>query len=851
MEKSRGSAMLMVLGTISVLTIIAFALLSTKSERAHSTRSMTNEKKAEAFAESAVDLTMAYIRKIINKHAVDGDSSALYHLFRTPLKLSLDDLITDDGRNVPYKIDDLAPLPGVGTEFSPLAPLSYMVDELGGTDHVTLEVICSIVQAEGFAAASNVSGNYDIVGITEKSVEAQGLSASFLDSITAPLDSDGSLNGASWAPSNWELDVNLPNLTTTDEKKFDVDTWLGDVEVTLKLTKVGKTVIKINAKAMGIGVYSKEIDCNDYVEDFLPGINPLNMQGVRKKFMPDSDSAMINSYKAEKFKTLVQQGFNKIQGAIDATKLAQNSFSSKPGMIEKGGIFQIHSKVVFFPNGPTGNSIERNLIAQIPFKVSDTQPIAPEYSFFVANSPLIKENSPRPGADGSKIDLNVADPPGPGPAPIPAAPVGYFIVHNIPSTPSGLSYEANYKNITGFTSGVDDNAFIPGMIRINANVAGADKMKLHTFIGTFAEPQLTELNIMTSPYSATNPAINKFQTKPAFQWHGETLQRDHEVEFPVLFDDETKYTPVPEKGCTGIMKIYEEGGLSLMMVPTLLYGNGHLEYPLGIRPEGPIDMVYGRIKVTAEPKAKVSFPASVKDKTEVYIDYNNYSEYSSYSGGGPAKFGMQGYPAYDSDSEWNPLNNYKLMPANCYSILQYSKKASRFYESSAEFNAGLAKSVNDGGLQNPDKTIDINGVIYVKGELSIDEPMVVKGNGLIVAKTDIILTENITRFDDKTVFGLIARGGRLDFRDGCTKVEAACFSNDAPVTTTSDEVLINGNLVTNAFDRRKIIDLKIFYNSRACMTTPLSAMRDVGKYAPERYFVSFADNWSKFSYEKK
>ncbi len=842
MKNRTGSAILMVIGTISVLAIIAFSLLSSKTERAYSTRSMSNEKKAEALAESAVDLVMAYVRRIANKHATDGDSSAIYHLFRTPLKLSLDRLATGDGKNVTCKLDDLAPTPVVGLGYPPLSPLDYMVTELGGASNVKLEVICSIAQAEGFAAHKGVSGDYDVVGITEKSVAAKGKSASFLDSIGDSPDSDGSLTGSPWAPSDWELDINLPSLTNTDTKSFKVDTPIGKKTVTLKITKLTKTKIDIKA----ISPINKDIatiECNDYVQDFFPGISPLNMQGVRKKFMPGSDAAMSNTYEASKFSQLARDGFAKVQGAIDTSKLAADSFAAEPRIVEKGGIFQIKAIVEYFPNGPKGKKIIRTLMAQTPFKVSDVQPIAPEYSFFVANSPLIKENSPRAGGDGSAIDLNVAGPPGPGPAPIPSAPVGYFTVHNVPA---GNTTEANFKNITGFTSNTDNKALIPGMVRINAK----DMMKLHTFIGTFDEPQLTELNIMCSPYSASNPTINKFQTKPAFQWYGDAMERGHEVEFPVLFDDEKIFAPVPEKGCTGIMKIYEEGGLSLMMVPTLLYGHGHMEYPLGIRPEGPIDMVYGRLKVRANPKAKVSISLDVTDKTEIFIDYNNYSEFSSYTGGGPAKFGMQQYPAYDSATEWNPVSNFKLMPANCYSILQYSKKASRFYESQAAFKTALDKPVADGGLKNLDGSIDINGVIYVKGELAIDRALSVKGKGLLVAKTDILLSKNITRADDKTVFGLIARGGQMNFMSGCTRVEAACFSNDAPITTSSAEVVINGNLVSNAFDRRKIINLKVFYNSSASTVSPLASMRDVGKYDPERYFVSFADNWSRFSYEK-
>lgn len=849
MKNRVGSAMLMTLGVISVLLIFILALFNSKRERVFSTRLMSDEKKAEAIAETAVDLTVAYLRKFANSHNPDGNSSGMYYLLRTPLKLKLDRLVTGDGRNIPLETEDLAPLPPFGTSFPALAPLNSLINELGGPDKVDLEIICSIPQAEAFSSADAISGDYEVVGITEKSLPARGISAGFIDSIDDLPSSDGSLQSAPWAPSNWELEVNLPSLTNTDVKKFKVKVLIKKVTVTLTLTKLDKTRIRVKATAAGFTALDKVIDIKDYVKDFFPGIDPLNMHGVRKKMMPGSDAAMSNSYQAQKFQSLAETDFNRISAKFDASKLEKDSYSAAPRIVEKGGLFQIQALVKYRPQGMAGKVIEKKLVAQLPFKVSDVQPIAPEYAFFVANSPLIKENSPRPGADGSPIDLNVADPPGPGPAPIPAAPVGYFIVHNLPSqaatTFPAKIYEANFKNISGFTLNTDEKALIPGMIRVNAD----GRMKLHTFLGTFDEPELTELNIMCSPYSETNPSINKFQTKPAFQWYGNPVQRLHEVEFPVLFQNDMIYAPVPELGVDGIMKIYKQGGLDLMMVPTLLYGYAHMEYPLGIRPEGPIDMVYGRIVVRVNPRAKLS-GLSVKDTTQVYINYNNLSQYSSYSGGGPAKYGMQDFPAYDSDGDYDP-DSFRAMPANCYSIIQYSKKATRFYDSSDEFNQALNVPTADGGLKNPDGSIDIDGVVYVKGQLLIDKPLIVKGKGLIVAKTDVILTRNITRSDEKTVFGLIARGGRLDFRSGCSVVEAACFSNDAPVTTSTSQVVINGNLVANAFDRRQIVDLKVFYNSAACSVNPLAVFRDVGKYAPERYRVSFSGNWSKFAYEKK
>ena len=123
---------------------------------------------------------------------------------------------------------------------------------------------------------------------------------------------------------------------------------------------------------------------------------------------------------------------------------------------------------------------------------------------------------------------------------------------------------------------------------------------------------------------------------------------------------------------------------------------------------------------------------------------------------------------------------------------------------------------------------------------------------MIVTKGDLTVSVDVKKKEeDNTTFSLIARGGKLEFKNGCKEVHACCFSNEGPASTSKEEVKIIGNLVTNDFKRDEIINLQVYYDSKACRVTPLSVMRDVGKYEPKRYHVTLAENWSKFAYEKK
>ena len=732
MKRNQGSAYLTVLGAIVVLTIMTFSLLSSKTNRANMTLFLSKEKKAEAVAEAAVDIMQAYLRRAVNSEEKAAED--IYRLLRIPLKLDGNELCNPGGTNKKLSLIEFTKVPTFDEHTAPLDSLKGMIDELGGDDYVDVQVTCGLVHAEALCADSSVQKDYEVVGITTHAKNAKGKSATFLDSVDNPADSDQSLNTAKWRPSNWDLEINLPNLEDKNEKKFKIDLWwpLPDLKVKLTIKKfkeAGESMIEVLAETK-MGDYGpKKYNITKEILDkagFLKGINPLNVIGLREKLMPNAKKALTMNYQATKLRSLIQKRYAEVVDYFDTTdisksggtKVEKDSFDTEPRIIEKGGLLQIRAIVFYYPNGKkNGKEIRRELIARLPFKVADIHPMAPEYSFFVANSPLIKEGRKFGGADGRDLDLNASKIQGTS-----FAAVGYFIVHNIPS----FNFIPDFFNITGFTHTGNDKmaeGMIPGMVRVN----GKKEMEIAAFLGTKAEPELTELNAMVSPHSSTW-TNNKFQTMPAFQWKGDKLKRLHEVEVPVIFDEDPCFRPVNPAGVMGIYEVYKRGGLDLMMVPTLLYGKGHLEYPLGIRPEGPLLMKFARISVEASPKGKVSFPFDFKDKTRIYVYYDNATTYRTNdldnpkddkTADGKSKYGMIGYPGYDNASEWNSTKNFKLMPANCYSLLQYAKKARWFYNTQEEFKAALAKSVEDGGHLNPDGSVCVDGVIYIKNDLNL------------------------------------------------------------------------------------------------------------------------------------
>lgn len=818
-----GSAILVVIGVISVIIIILLGYFRSNVSRQFSTRLMSNEKKAEALAEAAAELILRLVKDKMN----DTTDPNIYTYFRFPAPLIGGKIGNGTGANNPLDLSGyVASLSYVYAHGAPppgLAPLTSLIQELGGAANVkTLSVECGFVSAEAFTSKR---ADYAVAGISQKAHEATGDPAKFLDDIAVSPTSGGysiqnmSLLGIINFTFNLPQPIPAPTKITpigsSDQHSIDVPS-PADGKVTL--TKTGDLTVSahIKVKAPIIGTIFDDTITVDFEAMFrkyvkFPAGAPLTIESLFDDAMPVGKNKKGLSWSASTLHSAIRAGWDRLSSQVQAKK--STAFGSTPEVIEKGGVFRLLVEVEYLPNGPGGPLIKRTLVADREYKVSDIQPVAPEYTFFHANSPNLEEPAGDTGiAFGGPVTWRT--------------PVGYSALgiatvsfHNAP--------EGDVGKADGFQGGsvdADSKCQVPGMLRVNAN----GLMEINTFLGTMDEPKVTEFNAVAEYNSS-----REFNYIPVFQWKDRTVTRDHEVDFPVLKEADYTATPYIPTGVANLMNVFNL--CDAITPPVLFFGTGHFEYPLSLRMEAPLQMRWSNIKIQVDPIGKASDP---KDRTEVFIYYQNLSR----------PFGLKNEPAYSSVSDWSPTS-WANMPANLYSLLQYAKKATHFYESETEFKNDIAKPVADGG-RGDGGVFDCTGVTYVKGDLHLGA-MQVKGKGIVVAKGNIYVTGDITRADSDTVFSLIARRGALLVSSPCHKIQASIYSHLSPQNAAGNTLAIDGNLVVNEFRRAAFRAGEVFFNSAACRITPLSVMRDVGKFEPRRYIVGLGKGWSRFEFRKQ
>lgn len=812
----QGSAYLFVIGVISILVIFVMFFFRSTTSRRFSTRMMTDEKKAEAVAEAAVDLVMGFVKEKMN----DNSDMNFYTYFRLPCDLTQDSLGTSDGKNIPLDLANYnEPIEMHGNEPA-LSPIKSLVDELGGEDLVKIKVFCSVTYAEAFAARKD---GYQVVGQSKKSVGAVGASAKFLDSISnLGASGDGSLSSYN---SDWKLDFKLPNQTYSETHKITIlgipsgfkakkrevtITRLSPYDTELKV--LGTINVKVVDELVGITWFelkppdpdaSMMIDVMSVIKDYITlpaNCTLLSMEALRDQAMAGDHNGSGIYWQATGLTNAISNDYGSLAPAIK-NRVDSDPYGGNPQVVEKTGVLQVKAEVEFYPNGPEGKKIEKTLVANRPFKVSDIQPPAPEYSFFIANSNLLFEgggDNPMGVSLGNAINWS------------PTYSVASICIHNLPG--------GEYDQITGFSGGSGPRVQVPGMVRINSR----QEMSINTFIGTLEEPDLTEFNALVNKKSISN-----YNVLPTFRWKdGPAAQRVHEVEFPVLSDTnwgDDMWLPTGFENLIGVLEL-----CTALQGPALFFGKAHIEYPLGMRLEAKMKQRYANLVFSTKPIGAKNSP---HDRSEINLRYINKEK----------KYGIDGMPGYSGSGDWSP-DNYNNMPANVYSLMQYAKKATHFYRSEAEFWADSKRF--DGGAY------DCTGVTYIIGGLSTKGILKVKGNGILVVKEDINLNHNVERVGDAT-FTLMARAGSIIVSGGCNKIEASCFSNYSPMINTTTKVEIHGNLVCNEFDRGDVDYLEVYYDSANCRISPLSVMRDVGKFEPKRYIVSIADNWTSYKFQKK
>ena len=908
--KKKGSAILTVIGAVSILIVLAFAFIGSSRDKAGLSKLASDEKKCEALAESATDFIIQYIKKNANNHKDDNPIPPVYYLLRAPLKKKASG--SGSGENAILDVSDTKKL-----DLADCIPFMNIIDpsikEFEWDGKVEVTATCELCNAEAFTP---FAPEYKVTTIDCEHMPAKGNSAKFLDDINSTC-SEGS---SDWLPSQWHVQFKFPEGNPTEEVVFyDLKIELSIISGLLSL--IGKNMDDLDIPDVSIKISrsvedSPELSININLDpiknfkidfwgcevlggpwypfkDICEGIEELttidiNIQKEINKahFFPEIPDKSLPGFKQAVTEGNMTYNFNKYkQSMIDRKNQLKydscmNSFSidsstdfSDPYYLEKGGVLRIITKVKY--NKSESNVIERDLVAEIPFKSSDVQPIAPEYTYFVVNSELANNGNDvvNSAPYGTPIEFNKLDADeafyNDGSVPIPD---GSFILHNVPSKNATVAgVEMAKVDFTPF----EDGKRIPGMVRINSD---GRPSQIRSFFGLVAQPELTEFNKFFTPFddiTNTNPQ-NFFNTLVSFCWKYEdedrdtTPQRYHDFELPVYFDQsftgQEKFGNA--EGIKEIMSFLKSANFAIVSVPTLFYGTAHMEYPLGLRVEGPVDTIFSRTRIYIKATGLLrTLPPHFKDKSEVWLDYkkvvnrsdgsaydfeSNYGSEESRIAEKAIPYGMQKYPGYDDG--WSDSNtDQSLLPANCYDALQYAKKATKYYETASEFQSDLTKPVANGGLSDGG-VISLNGVYYIKeGGITLGG-IRYKGNGLIVCKSGIITIDGEIKRDDSdpdinSTLGLIARGSAISFSTEA-EIEAACYSNNKP--TVPGDLNLYGNLVCNRFEREDIgSNAYVNYDNTLCSVTPLALHRKVGKFEPRRYAIAFAENWSKFKYEKQ
>ena len=359
--------------------------------------------------------------------------------------------------------------------------------------------------------------------------------------------------------------------------------------------------------------------------NFFPDIPQKTLPGLKDAFTLGDLNYDFSDYAkneiAGKYDSL-NEGYRLCLNNFDLK--SSTDFGADTYYLEKGGILRITTTVTYTKNN---NKKEKTLVAEIPFKTSDVQPIAPEYTFFVSNSKLVDPDddtvivSGDPGTTGSlgdPIEFNLLD----GSekafyvqgAPIPD---GSFIIHNVPARMDATADASIIKNKIDYEA-ISDGKHIPGMVRINSQYPGTKNSgvtQIRSFFGLVAQPELTEFNKFFTPFDkiTSETKNNKFNSLVSFCWQEDddndstTAQRYHDLELPVIFEDDKTGKELFGKGVKNIISFLKSSSFGIVSVPTLLYGTCHMEYPLGIMVEGPVDTVFSRTRIYVKPTGKIGF----------------------------------------------------------------------------------------------------------------------------------------------------------------------------------------------------------------------------------------------------
>lgn len=930
MKKNKGHALVIILVIIVVLLVFITSVLDNRTRRGFMRKYMSDEKKAEAFAEAVLDRVIADIREKAN----DEKETIIYKLLRKKyanpgygeknkvVTISAEELIPPD-----YYSSIKSAFNDDGGSYEILDDVKaeiVHVENFGGEYEVVgVDVMPSspetYVKSSGESDPSNDNWKFSFMYPTTTNSEVDSINKAYADKYDTGIFNAYSSTQVSGIDSKFmgykyvsqPIDIDLELSTSIKDILDDVGADAGDFEQTkidLLLKDTGDGTKKL---AMEFGVYVSDrlfrnlkslledildkyrgnplsaaitsafgsSDDNaslDKIEDMLKDTfsskeefnkqineklhNFLANNETASKYIEDGNTVDLEKLLTEKvsaFKDLDSLRPSKMLDAIGGGGTIDNNWLDKANpqgslendLIEKGGVLRLTCKVEYTPKGK--DPIKKKLVTEIPFKVSDVQPIAPTYTFFVNNS-----SSDVSCGDGATVKLV-------GNSDSAGSPDEIFVLNN-GNRLDGKDFDSSSKKIIPYKPWSSKEP-CAGKVRINGNDLGEDNI-IPTNCGGLEEGEfgLSDVPMLCVAKSEVKdyPYKSNLQLKLTFGFaEGQNncgkFLKPTKIHFPTLAGVE-KAVQGPLNGFDSIVKMFEGCATSnILDKPTYLYGYGHLDYPLGVTVEGKVESSLSEISAHLFPK--ITFSVDLKDDgfklepkdgkigSEFQIwyeiqDKNDFptNESTKLTYGLPnINADKKSLKAYDPDSPEN-------WPDFLYSDLQYKKKASRYYKDQSGFDSDCGIDVKEGGL-NDGGNIRLDGVIYIEGNVKLGSTTFV-GSGIIVAEECMEINGNIELADNNgknSSLCLIARKGSMTIKE--CEVNASCYSNAAPTLTAAT---IKGNLITNSFDRSNVTGItNIVYCSKN-IVVPDTEFSSLYKQNLKRYYASFANNWSKSYYDK-
>lgn len=841
--KKRGSAYLMALGVLGVLVLVGITISRMTVSGRWNTVFSSHEKRAEECAESAANMTFKIVKDSMNDYNAfwklfskpDELLKSWFMYFRLPAPIAgaYVDPVSFNGakengidvqldlfnnkifkplyeQGIVYIYDTISPDPK-----APLAPLKGMFDALGGRVRVT----CTARIKKAFGILAD-NPDYVVGGVEVPLRKVTGFLGSIYDKLK--IGAADVVSGIGKDPTG-DSDGGPPQMPNIDLIKFLPNKPL------LKAPNVQNWTIMVQGAPVPIGYLLQPL--LDKVFAKIQEKIQLTPQALAKKVFGGAFQFNID------FDKINKRIEDAIQNCLPPFLRAFAGNVSWDVTVEKQGFFEVITEVEYSPNYPSGTTIKKKLVVHREFRVADVQPIASDYTFFVANSKLLYEKALEntdkwQGDDQIKWNEGTGD----------------IVIHNMPSL------QAIWDSIQNiFKFDIKDlfrKVQLPGLVRIN----GTKEMLLK--ITMFPELSLDPANLKKMEIVALL-LPHKDDSKSACS--GAHPSGSSDKEHNVIPGIKSVYYNFWDKGEPfdwGYFGGGEPGGSGGYWLPipprfarTMLFGNFHLEFPFSLRVEGYLKKVYTHIRLLLVKILIPPIPIIGFLGLEIPVPW-------FWAKAEKEPYGFCGFPPYKNDDEgksaWNP-NDPGNLPANIYSPTQYLKKASYFYPSSLEFNRDLDNRCIE---YNGKKTFVCDGITFVNDNLWIDGDLHVMGRGIIVAAANIHLKGNVTREDfdangNATLFSLVARNGAIVNHYGDRKVYACLFGDKGLMNPIGATLTVHGNLVVNRFNRKECQgNLHVYYESNHCRSSLMSMIRPVAKWDPTRYYVTFSAQTAAFKFEK-